>query len=266
LVTRRNTPERNLPTLLPEKGLQVLEKQLQELQKFKTRHHEDAQHDEQSWSEMTRRFMDMAFGSPNDHSKSLGYARSAGEYYMRPDFGGYRGPDPQDQVNFQTRVTAYEGSVNNALTELRLMLPEPETKGIYEPGDEYAFYRDLKGVLGAAKKEVFLIDNYLSLEIFDLYANLIQPGVLVRMLTDQPKTNLVAVARKYAGRGNFELRGSADVHDRVVFVDGRCWVIGQSIKDAAKKKPTYMIEHENPGRMQPVYESIWTQGETLAKG
>jgi len=152
------------------------------------------------------------------------------------------------------------------LTELRLLLPEPEIKGTYEPGDEYAFYRDLKGVLGAAQKEVFLVDNYLNTEIFDLYAGAIQQGVPVRMLTDQAKGNLAAVAQKYAARGNFELRNSQDLHDRVVFVDGRCWVIGQSIKDAARKKPTYMIEHENPGRMQPIYENVWNQAATVVKG
>ena len=86
------------------------------------------------------------------------------------------------------------------------------------------------------------------------------------MLTDQAKGNLAAVAQKYAARGNFELRNSQDLHDRVVFVDGRCWVIGQSIKDAARKKPTYMIEHENPGRMQPIYENVWNQAATVVKG
>jgi len=48
-----------------------LTKQLEELQKFKTRHHEEAERDEQSWYEMTTRFMNMTFGSPNEHSQSL---------------------------------------------------------------------------------------------------------------------------------------------------------------------------------------------------
>ena len=262
-MARRSTPDRIPPSLPPDKGIQVLTRQLEELQKLKTRHHEEVQGDEHSWYQMTKRYMDMAFGEPNGHSLNLGHARSAGEYYIRPY--GFGGPDPQDQINFQTRVAAYDGAVRNALSELKLLVPEPEIKGTYEPGDEYAFYRDLKGVLTAAQQEVFIIDNYLNTEIFELYADVIPRGVSVRMLTDQSRGNLIAVAQKYATRGKFELRSSQDVHDRVVFVDGRCWVIGQSIKDAAKKKPTYMIEHENPGRMQPIYESVWNTATTLVK-
>ncbi|MGH7838955.1 MAG: hypothetical protein ACREQC_14180, partial [Candidatus Binataceae bacterium] len=57
-----------------------------------------------------------------------------------------------------------------------------------------------------------------------------------------------------------ELRSSADVHDRAVFLDERCWVIGQSIKDAARKKPTYMIELDEPllGVARDIYDRLWT--------
>jgi hypothetical protein len=56
-----------------------------------------------------------------------------------------------------------------------------------------------------------------------------------------------------------ELRSSADIHDRTVFVDQRGWVIGQSIKDAAKKKPTYMIELDEPllTASRDAYSRIW---------
>src|SRR4051812_13691786 len=72
IVARRNTPDNIPPSLPPEKGLEVFKKQLTELQKLKTRHHEEARRDEQSWYEMTKRFMDMTFGSPNHHSQSFG--------------------------------------------------------------------------------------------------------------------------------------------------------------------------------------------------
>jgi hypothetical protein len=120
--------------------------------------------------------------------------------------------------------------------------------------------------LEGSKQDVFLIDNYLNREILDLYAAVIPPGVPVRMLTSAPDATLTAVAQKYATRGRFELRSNRDVHDRVVFVDGRCWVVGQSVKDAAKKKPTYMVEHENPARMLVVYENVWGNATAVVKG
>jgi hypothetical protein len=73
------------------------------------------------------------------------------------------------------------------------------------------------------------------------------------------------VAEKFAKRGNFELRSSKDVHDRVVFADDRCWVIGQSIKDAARKKPTYIVEHSGVAAMKGIYDQIWSGATSVVK-
>ena len=49
------------------------------------------------------------------------------------------------------------------------------------------------------------------------------------------------------------------MHDRVLFVDQRGWVIGQSIKDAAAKKPTYLIELNEPSLTADgeIHNRIW---------
>jgi hypothetical protein len=44
--------------------------------------------------------------------------------------------------------------------------------------------------------------------------------------------------------------------ESVLFADNRVWVCGQSLKDAAKKKPTYIIEHDEP-LMRRIYEELW---------
>jgi len=57
-----------------------------------------------------------------------------------------------------------------------------------------------------------------------------------------------------------------DAHDRAAFADDRCWVIGQSIKDAAKKKPTYIVEHSGAASMKGIYEAIWMSAAVVVKG
>ncbi len=49
------------------------------------------------------------------------------------------------------------------------------------------------------------------------------------------------------------------MHDRMLFIDQRGWVIGQSIKDAARKKPTYLIELEEPSLSteRDIHNRIW---------
>jgi hypothetical protein len=63
----------------------------------------------------------------------------------------------------------------------------------------------------------------------------------------------------YAKSRSLELRSSADVHDRRLFIDRRGWVIGQSIKDAARKKPPYLIELEEPSLRaeRDIHHRIW---------
>jgi len=93
----------------------------------------------------------------------------------------------------------------------------------------------------------------------------VAPSVAVRVLTNQVSEPLRVVAEKYAKGARLELRSSKDVHDRVVFADDRCWVIGQSIKDAARKKPTYIVEHSGAATMRNIYEGIWASAAVVVK-
>jgi hypothetical protein len=94
----------------------------------------------------------------------------------------------------------------------------------------------------------------------------LNPLVTVRVLTQRVADPLRLVAEKFSRHGNFELRSGGDVHDRVVFSDDRCWVIGHSIKDAARNKPTYIVEHSGATAMKGIYEPIWAAATVVVKG
>jgi hypothetical protein len=61
---------------------------------------------------------------------------------------------------------------------------------------------------------------------------------------------------------NLEVRTTSAIHDRVIFADKRVWMIGQSLKDAAKKKPTYIVEHDWT-LAGPAYETIWNNAHQV---
>lgn len=164
-----------------------------------------------------------------------------------------------EQNNFEARLTAFEALLKGLIAALRLQLPEEEIKGVYEPGDQYGFYRDLSSLIATTTKEIFIVDAYLDEDVFNLYVAKVPHSAMARILSNRIGPNVETVARMYASKRPLELRSSAAGHDRAVFLDQRGWVIGQSIKDAARKKPTYMIELEEPllNAARDIYNTIW---------
>ncbi len=257
----RRVPEPRKSDWPPDKAVAILRKQLSELQQFRGKKFREVENEENEWVQFTSNAIVHGFGEHSQNDRSFSMACHAGEYSMMGTSEG------QLQKNFELRIERFQATLVSSIKELEVSLPESEIKGAYESGDEFAFYLDLKSILAAAVKDVFIVDNYLNAGFFELYVIPIQKGVSVRIVTDEIRGNVEAVAKKFAARGNFELRSSKEVHDRHVFVDRRGWMIGQSIKDAAKKKPTYMVEIGASAvpTMQAIYEGIWARAASIVK-
>jgi len=135
---------------------------------------------------------------------------------------------------------------------------------VYEKGQVYDFYKDIREITQQVKAEVFLIDAYPDEEVLDLYLEKISSGIKIRVLTNKPKGNFLTVAQKFKMKPgvDFEVRASNDCHDRLFFVDDACWVMGQSLKDAAKK-PTYLVKIESHDLFRKVFENLWSQAQAV---
>jgi hypothetical protein len=252
-MARRMIPEPPRQPEFPlEKTHSILKKQLAALDSLRGRNYRDAENDETQWMNLTLNVLTRGFGEDSNNVSHFYEARSAGVHRIGGVSPGLL------QQNFQKRIEALTAMLKGSLAELELLLPEPEIIGSYEPGDDYQFYRDLKTIVGFATSELFVIDNYLDNQLFDVYMENVIGSVSIRVMTNQVSDALRMVAEKFSKRGNFQLRSSRDVHDRVVFADTRCWVIGQSIKDAARKKPTYVVEHSGAVAMREIYQPIWS--------
>ena len=144
------------------------------------------------------------------------------------------------------------GQISDAIEELKLALDlegRSEIGSVYDAGQVYNFFKDLKAILSEAKQSVFIVDPYFSSEAFETYIEPIDKNVDIKILTKQYASEVKKSIELYNKQEstNIELFISDVLHDRVVFVDkAECWVIGGSIKDAGKK-PTYLI---------PIYEPL----------
>ena len=246
-------------TLAPERALQALRRQLEGLRKLKNRNYQETGTDETEWKNLTRNIIEGAFGDSSPPMYQFHSARSAGSHNIH-------GISPQQrQRNFELRIKEYEALLRSLIETLKLQLPEEEIQGVYNTGDEYDFYRDLSSLVEAATNEILIVDAYLAEDVFNLYVSKVPDSATVRILSDKIGPNVEVVAGKYAKSQQLKLRSSNRIHDRMLFLDQRGWVIGQSIKDAAKKKPTYLIELNEPSltASRDAHEKIWKQARSI---
>src|ERR1700733_2272931 len=145
MAARKTTAVWKEPTLAPERALGAVTQQLEHLQNLKNRQHHKANLEKKEWEHLTQNIIEAAFGAPSSELRAFHAARSAGEYNVV-------GISPQqEQQNFVLQVKELEVLLRALLGALRLRLPEEEIKGVYEPGDEYTFYRDLSSLVQSAR-------------------------------------------------------------------------------------------------------------------
>jgi hypothetical protein len=159
------------------------------------------------------------------------------------------------------------GSIHRAIADLELDVPI-ESEVSFGAGDVYDFFRALNKVISSAEHSIFIIDPYLDSSVFDYYLKSRQKKVIVRLLLYQYANDVVTSANKYIEQHGevLEIRKSKSLHDRVIFIDDFvCWLVGQSIKDAAKAKPTYLVQlpPDTVSSKLDNYEQIWKVANTL---
>lgn len=258
---RKVDEDRREPDWPLERGLLALRKQLRELDKLNGRRLQEARAEETQWEHLTQSIIEHTFGNPSSNLSKFYQAGHAGTHIITDyDDGG-----ALLESNFQERLVEYDSLLRSLIAELEMSVPDTEIKGAYGAADEYEFYRDLGTLITSATNTLFIVDAYLDEKVFTLYLDKVPPGVSVRVLTNKVAPNVEAVAKMYAKCRPLELRSSSQIHDRLVFVDDRCWAVGQSIKDAAKKKPTYLGELQEPAVsvLRAAHDTIWNSATSV---
>jgi hypothetical protein len=154
--------------------------------------------------------------------------------------------------------------IYEAIADLELQSPQGSDK-VFGPGALYDFFKNFRNLILSAHESLLIVDPYLNHEVFDKYVAAIPTTVSVRLLAGTQQQYfgpLVAAVAAYNASFDtaFQVRRvhrGTDLHDRVVVIDaGPVWVLGQSIKDAAKNSPTYLapLDSEVAGLKREHYE------------
>jgi hypothetical protein len=166
-----------------------------------------------------------------------------------------------------SNIAAIFGVLYRAIADLELRVPQ-KGKVAFAAGEVYDFFHELNKVVGSAESSILIVDPYLDATVFDHYLNSREANVTVRLLLNKNADSIKAAAEKYIHQHGkvLEVRRSTSIHDRVIFLDGYvCWIVGQSLKDAAKAKPTYLapLAPDVVAAKLEDYEAIWDNADPI---
>lgn len=154
--------------------------------------------------------------------------------------------------------------LDNEFSEDEKEIHEDRFEWIYDKGENYDIYIDIRKIVKKAETEVFIVDGYPDENIYHLYLDDIPDEVSIKFLTHRSQGKFLNVTQLWMKNPKKKLDiKKGEIHDRAIFVDNNeCWVLGASIKDAGNK-PTYLIKIQNKDKMYSIYSEIFNRGAKL---
>jgi len=130
---------------------------------------------------------------------------------------------------------------------------------VFKQGNAHSFDKFLRNILKKAARSVDLADTYVAGTLFDTLLDNIPDTVPIRFAYGNDKGDFVAHAARFAKQYNFEARELKQFHDRFMIVDGRGYIVGPSLKDAADKKPATLVALNvaDSKKLVDLFSDIW---------
>jgi hypothetical protein len=131
VTPRRPTPPQVKATLPPERALLLLKKQLEVLQGLKNKHHQAGAQEILEWRHFTQSIVERTFGNPSSNLTKFEEACEAGQFWASSM------SDADFQEQYLAEISSFEAVVKSYISELGILLVQPEVKGAYASGEEY---------------------------------------------------------------------------------------------------------------------------------
>ena len=142
-------------------------------------------------------------------------------------------------VGHEERISSLEAKV-----DFFVQTQTPPVQGVFYDGQFWDARAFADKLIGSAKKSIWLIDNWATVETLDMLAAK-KAGVAVTVVTSEhrdrkgnphPKITPADVAKFNAQYPKLALRFSENFHDRFLVLDDKeLYLIGASLKDLGKK-------------------------------
>lgn len=182
--------------------------------------------------------------------------------------------DNLDGAIRKMNAQAIIGCLSRALYRVEAQLPASNGNAFVQTGDLWGAFVSVSNLFGQAKNDLFVIDPFLDDSVLRDYADYLNAGVGLRLLTTKRANHfarlLPALQKWNATHADRQvsLRALSDgtIHDRVICVDNRdAWIVTQSLKQLGVKAPATVMRFDDELSTFKIaaYEALWGQGEPV---
>ena len=118
----------------------------------------------------------------------------------------------------------------------------------------------MRSVFKKATKNVDIADTYVAGNIFDNLLDEIPKTIPTRLLYGSDIGGFISKSKRFAREYNFQTKESRQFHDRFLIVDGKGYIVGPSLKDAADKKPATLVvlSDLDSKKLSDLFSDLWS--------
>lgn len=131
---------------------------------------------------------------------------------------------------------------------------------VFDIKQTHDFDKFLRSAFSSATTSVSVADAYVDDTIFDNLLDQIPVGVEIRLIHNKKQGSFDARVVRFATQyAKFQTKAYVELHDRFLIVDGQGYVVGPSLKDAARKSPALLVSLSaaDSAKLQQFFEELW---------
>ncbi len=130
---------------------------------------------------------------------------------------------------------------------------------VFEKGNTHSFDKFIRSLFKNSSNTVEIADTYVDGKLFDNLLDEIPKEKPIRFLYKTDTGGFVSKSQRFANEYNFKYKQSNNFHDRFLIVDGKGYIIGPSLKDAADKKPATLVvlNEQDSLKLIKLFSDLW---------
>lgn len=136
--------------------------------------------------------------------------------------------------------------------------------GIFTIGETHNFDRFLRSIFAEAASEVLIADSYVDGTIFDTLLDQIPENIAIKLLYGNRQGTFSARVKRFKTQYRyFTVKEYGLLHDRFLIIDGTGYIVGPSLKDAARKSPAVVVklDDRDTQKLKKFFFSLWGQAK-----